>query len=80
MPIEYIDHRAVFHDRVSVEEADNLLQWLQEHDHALIDLGPCVHLHTANLQVLLAARCSISAWPGEPTLLAWLKNTLLPSP
>jgi hypothetical protein len=56
------------------------LQWLQEHDHALIDLGPCVHLHTANLQVLLAARCSISAWPGEPTLLAWLKNTLLPSP
>jgi hypothetical protein len=76
MPIEYENDRVVFRDRVSVEEADTLLQWLQDHADATVDLGPCLQMHTANLQVLLVARRAIVAWPKDPLFQAWLTSTL----
>jgi hypothetical protein len=33
MPIEFKKNRATFRDEVSVEEAEGLLEWLQNHTH-----------------------------------------------
>ena len=76
MPIEFKKNRAVFHDVVGVEEAEGLLDWLQNKQAAKVDLSPCGHLHTANLQVLMAARPEISRWPTNSELRAWLETAL----
>jgi hypothetical protein len=61
-----------------VEEAEGLLEWLQSKPAAKIDLAPCRHLHTANLQVLMASSPAVSAWPENPELRAWLEAALKP--
>jgi hypothetical protein len=80
MPIEFKRNRAVFHDVVGVEEAEGLLEWLQKKPSARVDLASCSHLHTANLQVLMAARPGISSWPEDSELRAWLESSLHPGP
>lgn len=72
MPIEFKKNLAVFHDVVSVEEVEALFDWLQKKTVAKADLAACSHLHPANLQVLLAARTRITAWPNDADLRAWL--------
>jgi hypothetical protein len=78
MPIEFKKNRAVFQDVVSVEEAEGLLEWLQKKPSAKVDLAACSHLHTANLQVLMAARPGVSRWPEDAELRAWLEPALKP--
>ena len=43
---------------------------------AKVDLSACCHLHTANLQVLMAAKPAISNWPEDEKLRAWLEAAL----
>lgn len=76
MPIDYLEDAALFRDVVSVEEAERLLEWLQQHATPRIDLSACTHLHPANLQVLMAAGSRVDAWPAEPGLGDWLKTAL----
>ena len=76
MPIEYKKNQALFSDIVSVEEAEGLLEWLQNKPAAKVDLGACTHLHPANLQVLMAAKSRITAWPNDANLRAWLETAL----
>lgn len=78
MAIEYRKKRAVFADVVSVEEAETLLEWLQKNPTASVDLSACVHLHPANLQVLMAAATSVAEWPADETFARWLRSALLP--
>jgi hypothetical protein len=78
MPIEYKKNRAVFRDEVTVEEAEELLEWLQARPGAQADLAACRHLHTANLQVLMCGKTSISKWPKDSGLRAWLEPALHP--
>jgi len=80
MPIEFKRNRAVFRDVIGVEEAEGLLEWLQKKPSATVDLASCSHLHTANLQVLMAAKPGISSWPENPELRAWLESALKPGP
>jgi hypothetical protein len=56
----------------TVEDALPLLEFLQGHRTAKVDLGPCTQLHTAVLQVLLAVRPKITALPQEVFLARWL--------
>ena len=58
MPIEYMKSRALFRDQASVEEAEDLLEWLQNNSTGKVDLSACSHMHTANLQVLMTARAA----------------------
>ena len=60
MPIEFKRNRAIFRDDVSVEEAEGLLEWLQNRSTAKVDLSACSHLHTANVQVLMTAKAGIN--------------------
>jgi hypothetical protein len=76
MPIEFKKNRAIFRDEVSVEEAEGLLEWLQNRPTAKADLSALSHLHTAILQVLMIAKTSISSWPKNAELLAWLEPLL----
>jgi hypothetical protein len=78
MPIEFKKTRVVFRDEVSVEEAEGLLEWLQTRPTAKADLSALSHLHTANLQVLMAAKIGISSWPKNNELRAWLEPALKP--
>jgi hypothetical protein len=76
MPIEYKKNQVVFSDVVSVEDAEGLLEWLQKKSSAKADLSACTHLHPANLQVLMAAKTSISNWPTDTGLATWLQSAL----
>jgi len=77
MTIEYTKKQAVFSDVVSVDDAEVLLQWLQKKTAGRIDLAACTHLHPANLQVLMAAKPVISAWPADTQFANWLKSALV---
>jgi hypothetical protein len=79
MPIEYKKNRVVFREVVAVEEAEALLESLQKKPSAKVDLAACTHLHTANLQVLMAARPVIVSWPENIELRAWLETALKPA-
>ena len=79
MPIEFTTDQVIFRDVASVEEAEPLLEWLQKKPYAKIDLAACAHLHTANLQVLMAARPGIASWPADTELRAWLEAALKPA-
>ncbi len=72
MPIHYKKNLAVFDDVVSVEDAEDLLQWCQKNPKAKADFSACIHLHAANLQVLMAAGVSITVWPHDQPLATWL--------
>ena len=76
MPVEFKKNRAIFRGEVSVEEAEGLLEWLQTRPTAKADLSACGHLHTANLQVLMAGKTGISSWPKNAELRAWLEPAL----
>lgn len=76
MPIEFKKNRAIFRDEVTVEEAEGLLEWLQTRPTAKADLSALSHLHTANLQVLMAAKIGIYNWPRNNELRAWLEPAL----
>jgi hypothetical protein len=72
MAIEYKKSLAVFTEFVGVEEAENLLQWLLKNPKGKINLAACEHIHAANLQVLMAVKPIIAAWPADEDLQRWL--------
>ena len=76
MPIDYKKKVAVLRDIVSVDDAEALLEWLQNKTTAKVDLSACTHLHPANLQVLMAADCRVTAWPLDAGLRSWLETAL----
>jgi len=76
MPIEYKKNQVVFINIASVDEAEGLLEWLQNKPSAKVDLSACTHLHPANLQVLMAAKIRIAAWPKDVNLRTWLETAL----
>lgn len=76
MPIEYKKNLVRFRDMASVDEAEGLLEWLQNKPGARVDLTACTHLHPANLQVLMAAGCRDIIWPNDAPLRAWLETAL----
>lgn len=76
MPIDYEAECAFLRDIVAVDDAESLLAWLQQHPGASVDLAGCVHLHPANVQVLLAAQAPVAAWPADAALRSWLQPLL----
>jgi hypothetical protein len=72
MAIEYKKSLAVFTEFVGVEEAENLLQWLLKNPKGKINLAACEHIHAANLQVLMAVKPIVAAWPADEDLQRWL--------
>jgi ribosome maturation factor RimP len=63
---------ACFKGVCTVEEAESLLQWLQDQQRAKVTLKECTHLHAAILQVLMAAKVMVTLPPDDPDLAQWL--------
>lgn len=76
MAITYKKNMAVFEGAVSVEEAEDLLAWIQKTPKARADFSACTHLHAADLQVLMAAKLYVAAWPLDNDLKTWLHSAL----
>jgi len=76
MSIDYKKKSARLPEFVAVEEAEGLLAWLQDATGRKLDLSKCRHIHAANLQVLMAVRPAVSAWPEDADLCAWLRGAL----
>lgn len=76
MAITFKKDRIVFSDIASGEDAERLLEWLQKHPKANLDLSECTHMQPANLQVLMAAKCSILAKPKDKLLADWIDSAL----
>ena len=47
------------------DDGDELLAMLRENRAAQVDLSGLEHLHTALLQMLLAAKAPVVAWPED---------------
>ena len=76
MPIIYRKKSIFFESLVTAEDAEDLLQWIQKNPQGKVDLSGCTHLHTANLQVLMATRIAVAAWPKDAALKNWLTAAL----
>jgi hypothetical protein len=61
---------------LAVDDAEKLLPLALEAENPGADLSACEHVHSACLQVLMAARVRVSAWPAEPVLAAWLRAAI----
>ena len=77
MAIEYKKKCVVLAGAVSVEAAEDLLQWHQNNPKCRVDLSACTHLHAAVLQVLMASRMAVSVWPQDEDLKTWLTAALV---
>ena len=58
----------------TVEEAEPLLQLLQATPTASLDWRQCTHLHTAVLQVILAARPPLIGPCGDAWVQRWVTS------
>ena len=76
MAVEFQNNRVMFTEFVGVEEAEGLLNWLQKNPGARVDLSLCLHLHPANVQVLMAAKTPVATWPHDSELRFWLESVL----
>lgn len=68
MTIRYLKKYAALEDVVTVEEAESLWEWMCQQAHPAVNLSKCQHLHTAVLQVLLAARPKFVGEIGDSVL------------
>lgn len=59
------------------EDAEPLLQLLQATSEARLDWAECGHLHTAVLQVILAARPLLIGPCGDPWVERWVSSKRL---
>lgn len=78
MTIRRVDDAVLLDDVCTVEDAEVLTQELQA-GAAVIDWTACTHLHTACLQVILAAGRPVRGTPANPELARWLVP-ILPRP
>ncbi|WP_247877872.1 hypothetical protein [Azospirillum sp. TSO22-1] len=76
MPVRYDGVVARFEGLCGVEEALPLSDWLLATPDARLDLGPCTELHTALLQVLMAARRPVDVPPEDEFLARWISPSL----
>lgn len=76
MPIRYDGAVARFEGACGVEEALPLSDWLLATLDARLDLGACTELHTALLQVLMAAKRPVAAAPEDEFLRRWIAPSL----
>lgn len=76
MPLVFTETQVRFEDVCTVEDALPLLDFLKGSAAPEIDLSACTHLHTALLQLLLAARPRLATPPADPTLARWVAPLL----
>jgi hypothetical protein len=72
MPVVFTATTARFEDVCTVEEGLPLCEFLKSGEALQVDLAACSFLHTALLQLLLAARPILASPPTDPYLARWV--------
>jgi hypothetical protein len=72
MPLIFSEDTVRIDGVCGVDEAMPLLEFLQTHGEARIDMRTCTHLHSAALQVLMVAASRVAVPPEEEFLSRWL--------
>lgn len=80
MPIQFSENLASFTEVCTVEEAEQLLQWLHDAPAGQLKLADCTHIHTAIVQVMMAGRAVIAWPPTDKDLARWLMPALMHDP
>jgi len=80
MPLVFNEQTVSFEDVCTVEDALPLFEFLNTGEAAEIDLSACTYLHTALLQLLLAARPKVAALPVDRSLARWAAQLLADAP
>jgi hypothetical protein len=75
MTVRRVDDAVILEDVCVVEDAEVLMQQIQE-GASIIEWSACTHLHTACLQVILAAGLPMRGTPANPALARWLMPIL----
>jgi hypothetical protein len=70
------DRKIVLDGRCPVEDAEPLCQFLQAKPDALCDWSRCSHLHTAVIQVIMAARPALAGPCGDAWIEEWVAQHL----
>jgi hypothetical protein len=78
MTIRRVDDAILLEDVCPVDDAEALMETLQANG-ASIDVSGCTHLHTACLQIILAARLPVYGTPVNAALARWLAPLLAPA-
>ena len=76
MTMRLLKRRAILSDTLAIEDADELLDWFKDKDRTELDISALNHIHSAPLQVLIAAQPKIIAWPEQLGLSHWLQTCL----
>jgi hypothetical protein len=76
MPVTVSERSVTLSGVVSVEDTEPLAQWLRATPRGSVRMGGVTHLHTAALQVLLAARPRLAVPPADPFLARWVTPLL----
>lgn len=77
MPVRFDSDLARFEAACTVEDALPLAEWLEAAAAPRVDLSACTELHTALLQLLLAARPALAAAPADVFLARWVGPLLV---
>jgi len=81
MPIKSTKKQLNLHGYCTVEEAEDVFNWLQKHEHGALDLKDLAHLHAAVLQTLMASQRTVKALPADEFTAECLRQALLfPNP
>lgn len=59
-----------------IEEAETLVNWVLKKRKPKLDLANLEHMHTAILQVILAAQIEVSVWPNDDKLNTYFQTLL----
>lgn len=76
MTVRVADGAILLEGECPVDEAEALLEALLADPRAPVDWSACRDLHTAVLQVLLAARPTMRGLPADPFLRRWAAPAL----
>ena len=71
MTVRQHDGAIVIEGMCPVEDAETLLEQLQAHPGMPVDCGRCASMHTAVLQVLMAAGATIRGACGDDLVQRW---------
>ncbi|MDQ7048168.1 MAG: hypothetical protein Q9M92_00975 [Enterobacterales bacterium] len=70
---------ALLEGECSIEDSEELLNWILLNPKGKLNLKKLSYLHTAVLQVLMASQVKISIWPSDTKIASWLQAILLES-
>ncbi|CZT36455.1 hypothetical protein [Rhizobium sp. 9140] len=66
MTIRFLKTKAVLSRHCTVEEAEDIVQWLINNPKGELNMREVTHLHTASLQAIAATGNRISVLPDDP--------------